>query len=171
MISICLFTHAIPKERGEYAKRTLASLDKLSGDDFWLHIADDGSPQSFRDDLLAQACEMFGDNVSISNSEGKGYGASYNVSTQSTHQRGDLVLPLEDDWEVQRPFNLDPFTKLLREDTYRCIRMGYIGFTDSLICRWEYHDGLHYLRFDPKSPEKHVFAGGPRLDTVKFQKE
>lgn len=174
MIAIVLFTHAIPAERATYAHRCFNSLKHLytsNGDDaFWLHIADDGSPQEFRDEMIDKARNAYGKNTSISNSEGKGYGASYNIASQLTHQIANIILPLEDDWEVVREFNLDPFVEVLRAGHFDCIRMGYIGYTDTLKGTFKYYENRHFLALDPDSPEKHVFAGGPRLETVRFQK-
>lgn len=171
MIAIVLFTHANPPERAEYARRCFNSLKKLKADeDFWLHIADDGSPQEFRDEIIEKARNIYGKNTSISDSEGRGYGASYNVASQLTHQIGDIILPLEDDWEVVREFNLDVFAKVLRAGHFSCIRMGYIGYTDTLRGTFTYYENHHFLALDEDSPEKHVFAGGPRLETVRFQR-
>ena len=172
MIAIVLFTHDKPKERILYAMKTFLSLENLTASEpFWFHLADDGSEQSFRDDMMKLARERYGDNTSVGNSEGGGYGASFNLATQQTHLVADLVLPLEDDWEVTREFNLDPFAKVLRDGRFKCIRMGYIGYTDTLRGTFNYYDGKHYLALDPDSPEKHVFAGGPRLETVQFEKD
>ncbi len=172
MICIVLFTHDKPIDRVAYARRTFNALSKLTASEpFWFHLADDGSDQVFRDEMMDAARERYGDNTSVTNSEGGGYGASYNLASQLTHQVADLILPLEDDWEVTRSFNLDPFAKVLREDHFNCIRMGYIGYTDLLRATLYYFDGRHYLGFDPDSSEKHVFAGGPRLEKSVFERE
>lgn len=171
MIAIVMFTHAKPATRRHYAQRTFESLVKLKAtEDIWFHLADDGSDQEFRDEMMEHARLWLGKNTSVSNSEGRGYGASYNRSSQITHGVADILLPLEDDWEVSREFDLDPFAKVLRDGRFNCIRMGYIGYTDTLKAEFRYYDGRHYLELDPKSPEKHVFAGGPRLETRDFQR-
>jgi hypothetical protein len=171
MIAIVIFTHDKPAERVEYALRCFYSLQKLeASEELWFHLADDGSSQAFRDELMHHARERYGENTSVTNSEDRGYGASYNRSSQSTHSIADIILPLEDDWEVCREFNLDAFAQVLREGHFNCIRMGYLGYTDTLRSTFRYHHGLHYLELDPDSPEKHVFAGGPRLETREFQR-
>lgn len=171
MIAIVLFTHAIPKERAVYAQRTFNSLGNLrASEDIWFHLADDGSSQEFRDRMMEQAREVYDDRTSVTNSEGEGYGASYNLASQQTHQVADILLPLEDDWEVCREFSLDAFAKVLRDGHFSCIRMGYIGYTDTLQATFKYYDGRHYLALNPDSAEKHVFAGGPRLETVAFER-
>lgn len=171
MIAIVMFTHAKPEERVVYAQRTFDSLSNLrASEDIWFHLADDGSDQEFRDQMMEQAREVYGDRTSVTNSEGRGYGGSYNRASQSTHSHADILLPLEDDWEVCREFDLDPLAKVLREGHFNCIRMGYLGYTGILRATFRYHDGKHYLELDPDSPEKHVFAGGPRLETRDFER-
>lgn len=171
MIAIVLFTHAMPPEREEYAWLTINSLHRLQASEpFWFHLADDGSSQEFRDKIMTYARIAWGDNTSVTNSDRRGYGASYNISSQVVHPQADLILPLEDDWEMLRDFDLDPFARLLRAGVYRCIRMGYIGYTTTLRATFEYYENQHFLRLDPDSQEKHVFAGGPRLETRDFQR-
>ncbi len=172
MIAIVMFTHDKPPERVEYAKQTFDSLSQLrSTEEQWFHLADDGSDQAFRDEMMSLARGVYGANTSVTNSEGHGYGASYNRATQSTHSRADILLPLEDDWEVSREFDLDPFIKILRDGHFNCIRMGYLGYTNTLRGTFRYYERRHFLELDPDSPEKHVFAGGPRLETREFERE
>ena len=173
MIAIVMLTHADPPERIVYAMTTLVALRRLTtSEPLHFHLADDGSGAGFREEIMEHAREHYGDNVSVSNSEGRGYGASYNLATQSVHQIADLIVPIEDDWELQRPFNLDVFAAALRaRSDFKCIRMGYIGYTDILRATFFYEAGAHYLLLDPDSPEKHVFAGGPRIETREFERE
>jgi hypothetical protein len=173
VIAIVLLTCDRPKERTEYAFKTLDALKNLSasGEDFWMHVADDGSDSSFREEIVARAREQYGDHTSVSNSEGRGYGGSYNLALQDAHRVADLVLPLEDDWELVRPFDLAPIAAALRADAFRCCRLAYIGFTSELRGTVIWSENLHWLAFDPASPERHVFAGGPRLETVAFERD
>lgn len=116
MIAIILFTCDRPPERKLYALRTLAALyENLQqfGEPFWFHIADDGSEEEYRSELSDWAWGKF-ERTSVSNSSGSGYGASYNLATQCVHSDCDLILPLEDDWELVRPLNLAPLAELLR---------------------------------------------------------
>ena len=167
MIAIILLTY----ERLEIALRTLVSLHHLKADEeFWLHVADDGSSPEYRDEIIAAARELFGNNVSATNSERRGYGGNYNYATQVVHGIADLVLPLEDDWEMVRDLHLGTIAAVLRKGIFSCVRLGYLGYTDDLRGTFRYHEGLHWLELDPESPEKHVFAGGPRLETVDFER-
>src|SRR3990167_6756439 len=168
MIAIILLTY----ERLEIALRTMVSLHHLKADEeFWLHVADDGSSPEYRDEIIAAARELFGNNVSATNSERRGYGGNYNAATQVVHGIADLVLPLEDDWELVRDLDLSPMAAVLRAGVFGCVRMGYIGFTQELRATFVSHGGLMWLALDPASPEPHVFAGGPRLETVAWQRE
>jgi len=168
VIGIILLTFA----RLAYARRTLEAVAQnlQASEPFWLHIADDGSPQEYRDELWNLGHKLYGENVSMTNSERGGYGANYNLATQTLHFICDLVLPLEDDWELLRPLDLDPIARVLREGYYGCVRMGYIGFTQQLNGHFDSHAGYHWLALEPDSPEPHVFAGGPRLESVAWQR-
>jgi hypothetical protein len=173
MIAIVLLTCDRPKEREEYAFKTLDALKNLSaaGDDLWMHIADDGSDPEFREEMVRRAREQYGDRTSVSNSEERGYGGNYNLASQAVHQAADLVLPLEDDWELLRPFDLAPIATALRAGVFRCVRMAYIGYTEELRGTFIWSGGVHWLALDPASPERHVFSGGPRLETVAFERD
>jgi len=168
MIAVILLTY----NRLRYAQTTLARVAEnlQASEPIWLHIADDGSSQQYRDTLLHQAHDLYGDNVSITDSERSGYGASYNLATQVVHTLADLVLPLEDDWELTRPFNLDLAAAALRDGTFGCVRLGYIGCTQELRGSFVSAHGLWWLGLDPDSPEPHVFAGHPRLEHREWQR-
>lgn len=171
MIAIVLLTCDRPTARTEYAKRALTSLANLrAGEELWLHVADDGSEERFRAEMIDRAREMFGDHASVTNAEGSGYGESYNLATQIVHGVADLILPVEDDWELVRPLNLRPIAAVLRDGLLGCVRMGYLGFTQELRAKFLSHGGLLWLALDPESPEPHVFAGGPRLETVMWER-
>jgi len=159
-------------DRLEVAKRCISSVAEnlKASEEFWMHIADDGSSQDYRDELIELARSLFGDNVSMSNSERSGYGGNYNASTQITHRIADLILPLEDDWELLRELNLDPIAAVLRDGTFGCVRMGYIGLTQELRAKFVLAHFHHWLALDPDSAERHVWAGGPRLETVEWER-
>ena len=166
MIVVMLLTF----DRMDVARITLESVAANLGisEDVWMHIADGGSSQEYRDELVELARKHYGDRVSVSNSEGKGYGGNYNKATQVVHQIADLILPLEDDWQLLRPLNIDPIARVLRSGVFRCVRMGRLSYTQELRCHFVWAEGLHWLALDPSSAERHVFAGGPRLETVEF---
>src|SRR3989304_4312281 len=163
MISIIFLTY----DRLEIARRCLLSLRRLKADEeFWFHLADDGSSQEYRDELIELARDLFGSNVSATNSERSGYGGNYNAATQVVHGISDLILPLEDDWELQRDLYLGSVANVLRGGLFSCVRMGYIGYTDDLRGIFRYAEGMQWLEVGPASPEKNGLAGGPPFETV-----
>lgn len=154
------------------ARRCIESVAKnlKASEEFWLHIADDGSSQEYRDELLDLGHSLFEDRVSITNSERRGYGGNYNAATQIVHQISDIVLPLEDDWELTRELDITPMVGVLRDGTFGCVRMGYIGYTQELWGKFIWAENFHWLALDPDSPERHIFSGGPRLETVTWER-
>lgn len=170
-LAIVLLTY----NRLDYAKTTLQStLHNLKTlEEIRVHIASDGDTEDYLSELRniasSYVCE---DRITVSNVNRLGYGASYNAATQVVHNIAgvEYVLPLEDDWELMRPLSVDPMIAALRDRVFGCIRMGYIGYTQQLRCSFVDYGGYHYLALDPDSPEPHVFAGHPRLETVAWQR-
>ena len=160
--------------RLDYALKTLRSTIenlKFSGE-ISVHIADDGSSEEYRDTLKFLAggyTHIKG--VSVSNSQRGGYGKNYNLALQTVHLYADYILPLEDDWVLTQELNLDRFIPALDNINIGCLRLGYIGFTQELRGRVHYRDSEHYLIFDSNSPEPHVFAGHPRIETIQWERE
>lgn len=167
-LTIVLLTY----NRPEYAERTLKStLEHLEFDGFLqVHIADDGTP---RENYIKWLCDIAQDynveHVTFSNAGHVGYGGNYNLAMQTVHPISNYILPLEDDWELTRDFDINPIVNAL--DVFGCIRMGYIGYTQPLHSEFEYVNGLNYLRLDPASAEPHVFAGHPRIETVEWARK
>lgn len=179
-LALLLLTYGGSPARCEYAYTTLhAALDRLrySGP-LIVHIADDGSPEAHRNvcfEIAAGYAHVRG--ISHSNSERRGYGANFNLASQYVHQHAEIVLPLEDDWELTGELDLDPLVDaLITDDEIECIRLGYLGFTRNGGLRGSLRavgDGAEaglYLRFDPESEEPHVFAGHPRIESVAFER-
>lgn len=151
-----------------------AALDgiRYSGD-LTVHIADDGSVEGHVERLR----EIAGGYpqvtaIGVTNAARRGYGRSFNLATQAVHLMAQVVLPLEDDWLLTRPLDLDPLVATLMspEPAIACIRLGYLGFTQSLRGRVVHTHGGPMLLLDEQSPEPHVFSGHPRLETVAFER-
>lgn len=170
--TIMLLTAATRPERAEYAYRTLhAVLDNLIYDGpVFLHIADDGSPEEHRA-VLAEIAGgySFMKGVTISNSERQGYGANMNAATQVVHSRGGFILPLEDDWDLRTTLDAREMCEAFGA-TIQCIRLGYLGWTQPLRAELVSKGGRSYWLLDPGSPEPHVWAGHPRIETIDFQR-
>lgn len=139
-----------------------------------MHIADDGSNAGHVDELRKIAGGyVHVKGVGSSNAERRGYGASYNIATQHVHATPDgIVLPLEDDWVLDRTLDLEPYAHALiqPESPISCIRMGYIGYTQPLRSQIVDIASVRYLLFDSRSEERHVCAGHPRLETVAWER-
>jgi len=107
----------------------------------------------------------------MTNAERGGYGRNYNLAMQEVHEYASIILPLEDDWELAQPLDLDPLVEDLEAQEFGCCRLGYIGFSQDLHARFFYTQSRRmYLSLDPASPEAHVFAGHPRLETREWQR-
>lgn len=167
-LSVVLLTY----NRPEYAERTLrtALANLRMGEDYQVHvhIADDGTGREYRERLVSIAEEY--DNtshVTCTDSQRGGYGRNYNLAMQVAHQTSPVVLPLEDDWELTRPLDVMAQVGAMTELGIGCLRLGYIGYTQPLRGTFAFAKvGGHYLVMDGDSPEPHVFAGHPRLETV-----
>lgn len=175
-ITVGLLTYApsVDHPRANYARTTLTSTLKYldPGDNILqFHIADDGSDPAHVEELL-KICSDHGYTATLSNAQRGGYGKSYNLMCQAVHSTSDLILPLEDDWELTRPLKLEYLAKALDENPdIRSIRLGYLGITQPLIGTVAFRSGMTYLLLDPSSPEPHVFCGHPRLETVEYQRD
>lgn len=166
-LTIVLLTY----NRIEYAKRTLESvLDELDfNGGLRVHIASDGDGESYIAQLT-KICEEYDVPCASTNSERGGYGRNYNLATQAVHEWSDFVLPLEDDWELVREFSPVPLMRAMHTTGIGCMRLGYLGWTQDFRGRFISAEEMHFIEFDPASPEPHVFAGHPRLETVEFQR-
>lgn len=159
--------------RFSYAEETLRSfLENVEYDGkIYVHVADDGTPGNYRN-LLADIAGGYKnvEGISVSNAERGGYGKNYNLAMQYVHDDpSNIVLPLEDDWRLVRKFRVEEYLIPLRYG-YGCVRLGYVGWTQELKTKFIGLDGRFFLEFDPNSPEPHVFAGHPRLETVAFER-
>lgn len=170
-VTLLLLTY----NRLDYAKETLRSvLDNIkTTHPLVVHIADDGSPEGYTDELR----ELAGgyahvDGITVTNAERGGYGHNYNLAMQIIHQHSLYCVVAEDDWRLCKPLDLDPLLNCLDVSSeIGCIRLGYIGFTQELRGKIVDILGSKYLVFDPNSFEPHVFAGHPRVEAVVWQKE
>lgn len=182
VLTICLFTY----NRLAYARDTLESTLRYinyTRGPIHVHIADDGSPLNQTEELVMVAAGWLGEfaDVTVTNAERRGYGASYNLATQVVHGFSDYMLPLEDDWRLLRSLDLDALTDDLdhMEEARAqygpgaggCIRLGYMGWTQRLGASFiEMPSTNKYLLLDSLSAEPHVFAGGPRIETVSWER-
>jgi hypothetical protein len=114
-------------KRTELALRTVrgvkAFLDYPRDRLAW-HIADDGSPVEHVNALLAEC----GAGVTMTNAKRRGVGVSMNLGMAAALKRADYILWLEDDWELERPFDLRSCVKMLAETPdVGMVRLGYLS--------------------------------------------
>lgn len=184
-IMLLTYTPTLDHPRAEYARRTLtgalSNLRPGTDVELRLHIADDGSPEGHVEMLKTYAAASYpGIEITTSNSERGGYGHNYNLGCQAVHGVTDFVLALEDDWQLMRPLELTPLVRALQEsyqnvgtrpkDWMRCIRLGYLGFSNAINGHLAQLADQKFFIFDPASPEQYLFAGHARLETVEFER-
>lgn len=161
-----------PRRTAETTLRNALSWIRYSGP-LDVHIADDGSEEAHR----AHLAEIAGGyahvrHVGVTNAERGGYGKSYNLAMQAVHAGAEIILPLEDDWELLHHIDLDPLVETLIDPTLGidCLRLGYIGWTQEVRGELLHTPADTVFLFDPESSEPHVFAGHPRLETRDFER-
>ncbi len=113
-------------KRTEVAVRTVRGvMEHLQYPRLEWHVADDGSDPAH----LQAIAEAIGDTpVSWSNAARGGVGRSMNLGMAECLRRADYILWLEDDWELQAPFDLRPCVQALAtEPSIGMVRLGYIS--------------------------------------------
>lgn len=172
-LAIVLLTAKTHEDRAKYARATLGSvLARLKCDscEMRLYIGDDGSGQEYQNELLRLASSYNYDDVILIDSGRTGYGSNYNCIMRHVHEWADYILPIEDDWELRYEFDIDPIVRVLKDGVFDSVRMGYIGYTNTLYAKFVWCNELHWLELEPTlSHEPHVFSGHPRLETVAYQ--
>lgn len=173
-LAIVLLTY----NRMDCAVRTLEAVLKniKTEHTLYIHIADDGSDGDYVKELhnLAWDCEHEAEinDVTVSITNRKGYGGSYNAAMRTLLDKVDYVLPLEDDWQLTDTLDLDFLTGVLEDEPrINCIRLGYIGYFHPLFAEFLYVRNHHFLLLDPKSPSQYIFSGHPRLERISYTKE
>lgn len=136
-------------------------------------IGDDGSPKEDFGRMVKfleshQATIIYGHNERMRNpGQEDTYfaGKGWNKTLGMAHQNSDFILWLEDDWELEQPFDLVPYVKLLqeREDvglvSFRILSVGNDVHTVG-------HDGIHYLKYQRTS--QYSYSGNPHLRHARF---
>lgn len=169
-IAVVLLTY----NRLEYAQRTLGEAMRYletEEHEFVWHVASDGDSDAYIDAVINRHHWGRSGRPSVTNSERGGYGKNFNLAMQVAHTECEYVLPLEDDWELTLPLNVDPIIEDMEGLHIGCARLGYIGYTQELRGTLRHGKCGHWLQFDPESPEPHVFAGHPRIEARWWSRE
>jgi hypothetical protein len=150
--------------RTQYAVPAIQAIKtklRYDGQIKWL-VIDDGS----EDRHIEQIIEQIGiSHLYTVYSHRVGYGRLANWAWAESAKHTPLTLWLEDDWVLQRPFDLLPYARLLMErDHLGMVRFGQIP--SGLEGLTEGYDGQTYLRLYKSKP--YYFSGNPSLRHSRF---
>lgn len=182
-LSIVLVTYKRPAMALRTILSTCRNLEYPPDLTSW-YVADDGSPKEDFDLVMGGLKEnpgngpgtmkwpggnILGSHNQRMRNEGQEdtffAGKGWNKALGIAHQNSDFVLFLEDDWELEQPFDLVPYVKLLqeREDvglvSFRILSVGNDVHTVG-------HDGIHYLQYQRTS--QYAYSGNPHLRHARF---
>lgn len=161
LITIVLLTY----KRTDYAVRTVEAVGRyLQYPELGWYISDDGS-SSEHHNAVRDACKATERPLLGHHNEVLSYGMGANAALHQAFSRGQLVLMLEDDWELSQPLDIWKYAALLMErPDIGMVRMGYLnnGLSGTLID----HKGSLYWNLDDTESKHHsimAFAGHPAL--------
>lgn len=165
-LTVILITY----KRTDYAMRVIHAVGKfLHYPDWGWYVSDDGS-DSEHDMWVRGSCEATDRELIGSHNEAISYGAGANRGLKKAFEQGQLVLMLEDDWELTQPLDIWKWAALLMErPDIGMVRMGYLnnGLRGDLIG----HNGSLYWMLDDSESRHHssmAFAGHPALIHQRF---
>lgn len=160
-LTVALITY----KRTDYAVRTIQALNRCLQYPRWSwYISDDGSGSEHHN-AVHDACLATDHPIIGHHNEAISYGSGANTALQYAFDAGQLVLMLEDDWELTRPMDMWKWAALLMErPDIGMVRMGYLnnGLSGTLID----HKGSLYWNLDDTESKHHsimAFAGHPAL--------
>lgn len=169
-ISIVLVTYRRTQQAVRTVESTIKNLVYPKENLAWV-VGDDGSPKThgkaIRKALEGQRLIEYCNERYRNIGEEKTYfcGQTWNHAMGLGYQNADLVLFLEDDWEMEKPLELLPYVHLLRERedvgicTFRILNIGADVHTVG-------HDGRVYLQYQRTSP--YGYCGHPALRHARF---
>jgi len=155
-VAVCFLTF----ERTEYALRTISSTCKnLNYPGIAWYVADDGSPiihfKAVMNHLRLNNQIVFG-----SHNKKMGPGKSWNTAIEKALEHAEIILWLEDDWNLGWPLDIHPYVRLLQErEDIGMVRLGYLAV--ELNCTVKGHNGIHYLQMSKDT--QYAYSGNPSL--------
>lgn len=165
-LTVILLTY----QRTDYAQRTVAAVGKhLQYPEWGWYVSDDGSSEDHVQ-KVSQATLETSRPILEGHSEHISYGAGANRALSAAFGVGNLVLMLEDDWELTQSLDVWKWAALLMErPDIGMVRMGYLnnGIRGDLIG----HNGSLYWMLDDSDSKHHScfsFAGHPALIHRRF---
>lgn len=164
-LTIILITYGHTPERTQYAVRTIQAVSRhLRYPNWSWYVSDDGS-QSEHLNTIMEAVGSSERPVIGWHNQHLSYGSGANLGLEVAFQHGHLVLMLEDDWELNRDFDIWKYCALLMErPDIGMVRMGYLnaGLSATLIG----HQGSLYWALDDTQSRNYssfAFAGHPSI--------
>lgn len=153
-------------KRTDTALRTIQNIkEKLVYENYGWYVSDDGSSQEHINAVMDAIGTDYHRYFFNSNRKGVGYGM--NSCLMQLWQMGvDLVISMEDDWELNRPLDLVPYVKTLVDHPENSlIRFGYLA--EGLLGRTIAFEGQMYWNLIHDS-YTYRFAGHPHLKHRRF---
>lgn len=141
------------------------------------YIADDGSPLSEFEEMR-NILTGLGQSVVYSHRQRMRHpgeentyfaGMGWNKALGIAHQNSDFVLQLEDDWELEQPFDIVPYVDLLQRNesvgivTFRILSVGCDVHTVGDMAT-----GIHFLRYQRTT--QYAYSGNPHIRHARFVK-
>ena len=165
-VAIVLVTYA----RTKYAVRTAKSVcENLIYPNVGWYVGDDGSPpehmQAILEVLNKAEAPIFGTHSEDFVPSEKWPGKSWNKAWEFAHSWAPVTLWLEDDWELRRPLDIEPYVKLLMENKeVGMVRLGHLAINLNMTSMG--HAGIHYLQMWRNM--QYGFSGNPALRHRRF---
>lgn len=154
LLSVIMTTY----NREQSAKATLEGLVKhLKYPKLHWIIADDGSPEPYRQGLENYLKSLTSDEVSVTNAARKGVGHSKNLALNLAFTKSKYVFLLEDDWVLDSDLDLVPHMQAMEENTdVGMVRFGYLS--TGLTLEYVGRSGVGYLKLIRNS-HAYVYSG------------
>jgi len=151
-------------QRTDYAVRCLQALGSLlaySGE-IGYYIADAGSHSAHVAKVVeaAEGMRLLGWHTATASP-----GHNWNMATQAALAHSDILMWVEEDFELKRPLDITPYVELLLAcRNVGMVRLGLLAI--NLTTTSVGHDGRHYLRMHRSM--QYAFSGHPHLKTRGF---
>lgn len=156
--------------RKETCLKTVRALqEKLIYDNIGYFICDDGSSESYVDDIRAAITNT--PHIAVYDGARRGVGHMMNHALHTIWDWGvELTLHMEDDWELTRPIPLLPYVNtLVNNSGIGMIRFGYLSTNLLGYTVGQEYTGVDelYWRIEPNQ-ETYRFTGHPSLRHRRF---
>lgn len=92
-------------------------------------------------------------------------GEGWNMAVHRGHQAAEILLWLEDDWELTTKLDIKPYVRMLLERSdVGIVRLGHMAVNSEV--RIVGHNGIHYLEY--MRTTAYAYAGNPLLRHMRY---